>query len=1794
MNHFEESELIASGATTLYVGPSETYKTITAAIIAANPGDTIFVYNGTYNENIVINKTLSLIGESNTNTTILATVKTTPIITVEANHVNITRFNTTNEIFEIDAMIKVINYHNITIKDCRYIITDWWEWCKKGIYLKNSNHSKIINTTIDTTTENGILVENSSNVLIENNTIGYFGHGIEVVKSSHSCIIINNTCFENSRGMIVESNKLYPSNKIINNTVYKNDYGIMATGWTIVQNNICYSNEYAGIYYKYVNNYTFSNNTCYDNGEGFDHWEVSYCIFENLTSFNNTFGLHAGVMNNHHNIIRNNNFSNNYYGMLLYNTEHYIIENNTIHNSNFDIGYGIRFERNSNYGKPMNNTIKYNEILNGKGGGIYIDEGDKNRIFHNKIINNSNIAFNLSTNCNNNLIYFNELRNNNIGGVQSYDYGLNNQWNRDFRGNYWSDYESRYPDAINLGFFWDTPYDNNGTSSSKDYYPLSYHYLNFTVREPIRINSDSEFIASNGVSSGTGTYEDPYIIDNNVISGADSGSCLYIGNTTKHFIVRNNTLFYASGNDGLYYRDAGAVLYNVFSGTIENNTCVFNEDKTSGGGTGIFIDTTKNVTIKDNFCIENKNSGIKLLNSTLIDVENNTCRRNKIGISLNNSFDNFIKNNNCSDSLNGTGFHLMKSNDNIITNNDCYKNKDNGFYLEKSDKNLIENNSYLESDFGLVLDLSFNNTIQNITIIDTLIGLRSFYSNNNKIQNNIIQSANHSIIFEYSNTNSIKNNTFSFNINGTYLENSDKNSFYNNDFKSEGNGYGLNLKVSDNNLFCNNTINNSRYGIYLNYSTNNIFYSTEMINCSLLIDKNIDFETATTQVIPSNNTIDGKPLYYYKNVNMNNASVPNDAAQIILANVTLVKIENLTLNRRTPSIVITFSSRNEVSNNNLTSNELNGILILRSNHNVIKNNTFNYTHLYNSNNNIIINNSFDDSQMHDSNYCVFINSTFNNALLYNSNFCVIENSTLNDLQFYNSNYCELENNTLNNLQFDNSNYCAIKNSTFNESRLYYSNNCRFKYNTYRFCRLYHSDKAIFYNNSASNSICGLELYNSNYAEIRFNKFSSHDFFGIYLRGSFGSSYNEIEHNIFLNNKEEAIKILMGSRGNQISGNHFLFNNVGESVQVSDSGYNNHWNDTSGYGNFWSDYQDSYPDSVLKGDVWDTPYLINSFNNAMDYYPLAHLDHKPIRINSDEDFTFENGVFYGTGTEQDPYIITSLAINGSAKGHGIFIGNTTKHFIITYCKLYDSSSNGDEYNRNSGLILYNVTNATITDIELASNKGSGIYINNSRNFTIEGCRLHNNSIGIDLDSTIDTIDIISTSIKDSKSFDLQLDNDSHARILDCSLNFTNINYRDLTSNITVQWYLNIKTVNHFGVAVPGVEVIILDNKSNIMFNNQSGASGWCANIIFNEYTESQGNKIIYTPHNITASKKPFVTYNNELEFHNNTDLIITLHRRAIIVDWQGQGDYLTITEGLNNAIDDDLIFVWEGTYNENIIIDDNVDIIGNGSGKTIISGDNTDNVVDINSAAVYMTGFTVRDSKRGSLDHAGIKIESVAMKCRIENNTLTQNSFGMYIEAGAYGKIINNNTINFNDMHGIYTRCDKSVITNNTIHNNSYGIHLFLADDYRIESNTIITNSGNGIYLGSSHRNKIIHNNVTSNGGTGIKLYYSNDNRIDNIDIILNKEDGILLDNSDRNTIINTNVSFNSWAGINLYKADYCRIENTDIISNKEYGIYLDESAVNGIIDNDVTSSNWDGICLDTSSKNNIIDNRIKN
>jgi len=65
--------------------------------------------------------------------------------------------------------------------------------------------------------------------------------------------------------------------------------------------------------------------------------------------------------------------------------------------------------------------------------------------------------------------------------------------------------------------------------------------------------------------------------------------------------------------------------------------------------------------------------------------------------------------------------------------------------------------------------------------------------------------------------------------------------------------------------------------------------------------------------------------------------------------------------------------------------------------------------------------------------------------------------------------------------------------------------------------------------------------------------------------------------------------------------------------------------------------------------------------------------EPISIRSDAEFTPENGVIAGSGTSEDPYLISGLEIDASTVPYGILVESTTAVFRIEDCRIIGAVS-----------------------------------------------------------------------------------------------------------------------------------------------------------------------------------------------------------------------------------------------------------------------------------------------------------------------------------------------------------------------------------------------------------------------------------------------------------------------------------------------------------------------------------------
>ncbi len=275
--------------------------------------------------------------------------------------------------------------------------------------------------------------------------------------------------------------------------------------------------------------------------------------------------------------------------------------------------------------------------------------------------------------------------------------------------------------------------------------------------------------------SGSGTWSDPFIIENITINANNTGSALLIRNSDVYFIIRNCT-FYNSGYFTGEFYDAGLSLNNTKNGKIIDNDC------SSNNAYGLSLDWySDNNTVEGNIFKNNRYSGVtsRLCNNLTLSgntvMFNDLCGMTLGAVKNSRILHNTVKNNIFGISIHGWSDPYQISENNTISDNNISNNIDTGIWLSQTG--------------------SKNNTIKNNTISDNWqYGIGMGNSSFNKILDN-----------------KIKNNIWS----GIYMVmvsgyNCHDNTFFNNEIENNG-AYGLFTECSDNliygNIFSQNSDN---------------------------------------------------------------------------------------------------------------------------------------------------------------------------------------------------------------------------------------------------------------------------------------------------------------------------------------------------------------------------------------------------------------------------------------------------------------------------------------------------------------------------------------------------------------------------------------------------------------------------------------------------------------------------------------------------------------------------------------------------------------------------------------------------------------------------------------------------------------------------------------------------------------------------------------------------------------------------------------------------------------------------
>ncbi len=169
--------------------------------------------------------------------------------------------------------------------------------------------------------------------------------------------------------------------------------------------------------------------------------------------------------------------------------------------------------------------------------------------------------------------------------------------------------------------------------------------------------------------------------------------------------------------------------------------------------------------------------------------------------------------------------------------------------------------------------------------------------------------------------------------------------------------------------------------------------------------------------------------------------------------------------------------------------------------------------------------------------------------------------------------------------------------------------------------------------------------------------------------------------------------------------------------------------------------------------------------------------------------------------------------------------------------------------------------------------------------------------------------------------------------------------------------------------------------------------------------------------------------------NMTGNLTIIDRPFYTVDDSGGADFLTIHEAVENATSGYLIYVYNGTYSEHVVVDKSLVIKGEAYGNTFVDGGGDGVVFEVRAHSVNISRLTIRNAVYGIyLDHVN--------NTRITHSKITGYDYGIYANR-TQGAFIAWNTITIGKFGIVTDHVKNDAVRWNTIsYNTEYGAKDF--------------------------------------------------------------------------------------------------------------------------------------------------------
>ncbi|MFF3325195.1 right-handed parallel beta-helix repeat-containing protein [Streptomyces sp. NPDC002889] len=309
----------------------------------------------------------------------------------------------------------------------------------------------------------------------------------------------------------------------------------------------------------------------------------------------------------------------------------------------------------------------------------------------------------------------------------------------------------------------------------------------------------------------------------------------------------------------------------------------------------------------------------------------------------------------------------------------------------------------------------------------------------------------------------------------------------------------------------------------------------------------------------------------------------------------------------------------------------------------------------------------------------------------------------------------------------------------------------------------------------------------------------------------------------------------------------------------------------------------------------------------------------------------------------------------------------------------------------------------------------------------------------------------------------------------------------------------------------------------------------------------------------------------------------------VVDPYHRGDFVTVSAAIKAARPGDRILVRPGLYEEGLVVDKPLEILGDGPVADIQIRARDANALKFRASIGRVANLTLRqtggdwfgvDIAQGRLELEGCDISSQGLAC-------------VAIRDGADPRL-RRNQIHDGEQGGVYVHdSGLGTLEDNDITGNALaGVEIATGGNPTLRRNRIHDGEQGGVYVHDSGLGTLEDNDITRNALAGVEIKTGGNPTLRRNQIHDGEQGGVYVHDSGLGTLEDNHITGNALAGVQIARGGNPTLRRNRIHDGEQGGVYVYDSGLGTLEDNDIAANALAGVEIATGGNPTLRRNRI--